>query len=148
MKIYSVYTSDTEGQEPVLIPQERSYIAGIFNVLWALYHRMWIVAGSTVIVNVIISVLVNSINSISFAYIAESSVILVYLLFASELREFSVKRQGYKLSDIIAASDVSEAEMKFYNRLEDWSIFKGNDNYSIDYNQEVKNTPIKTVNPW
>ena len=147
MKIYSVYTSTKENEEPIIIPQERSYIAGIFNLLWALYHRMWIVAGITILFNIAISILVAFVNYTSFAYVAESSIILIYVLFASDMREYSAKYQGYKLADIVVASNEDEAEMKFYNRLEDWSSFNG-DNSSNETKQEIGHVGTKIVNPW
>lgn len=158
MKIYSIYTSNKEEEEPIIIPQERSYIAGIFNILWALYHRMWFVAGVTLIADIALNIAIAYIDSKSFFYVAEASLVIIYILFASDLREYSAKRMGYKLSDIIVASDEAEAEMKFYNRLEDWSSFKGDDDDNGDndsghgnnkHENQLFGTKIaKTVNPW
>jgi hypothetical protein len=113
MNIYSVYVhSYRKDKELILIKQGFSFIAAIFNLFWALYHKMWLVA--------IISLIVNSfLGAYHISYIAYSvniAMLLVFGFLASEMREYYATRNGYYVSDIIFAATEEEAEIKYFDR--------------------------------
>lgn len=115
MNIYSVYTdSSKKNNEPILIKQGFSFIAGFFNFFWALYHKMWLIA----IFLMIISFTIGT-NSPSFiAYCVNLAILFIFGFFASEIREYYAIKSGYSLSDIILAPSEEEAEIKYIKRIE------------------------------
>ena len=113
MNIYSVYIDSTKKEtKPLLIKQGFSFLAIIFNYLWALYHKMWLIALITISINIII----KNIEISHIAYSANIAILLLLGWFAPDLREYYAERKGFKLSDIILASSEEEAEVKYYMR--------------------------------
>jgi signal transduction histidine kinase len=113
MNIYSVYTDSSKKENnPILIKQGFSFIAGFFNFAWAFYNRMWFIAFLTLGINALIS----AIDISSIAYSMNIAILFTFGFFASELREYYAKKNGFKLFDIILAHDEEEAEVKYYAR--------------------------------
>ncbi len=113
MNIYSVYVNTTENNKnPILIPQGFSFVAGIFNTFWALYHKMWLLA----LFAVIISAIANPAQPSYIVYGLNVGVLFIFGFFASEMREYYAKKKGFKLDDIILAHSEEEAEVRYYMR--------------------------------
>ncbi|MDG1436420.1 MAG: DUF2628 domain-containing protein [Rickettsiaceae bacterium] len=113
MNIYSVYTdSSNDENSPLLIKQGFSFMAGIFNYLWALYHRMWFLALTTLAINLMISNFASS----HLAYSINIVILLLFGFFSTELREYHAMQNGLELSDVILAQNEEEAESKYYMR--------------------------------
>jgi len=113
MNIYSVYTDSSKKKtSPIFIPQGFSVIAGIFNLLWAIYHKMWLIALLVIIANT---------SSVSAAphivYSVNVAILFLFTFFAGELREYYARKKGFDLSDIVLAGSKEEAEVRYYMRI-------------------------------
>lgn len=113
MNIYSVYVNlNKKEQDPVIIKQGISFVAGIFTFAWALYYKMWFIAFLAIAANAFaygidVSYIANFINM---------AILFFFAFFAGDLREFYVTKNGAELFDIIIAHDAEEAELKYYIR--------------------------------
>ncbi|MGL4226597.1 MAG: DUF2628 domain-containing protein, partial [Rickettsia sp.] len=83
--------------------------AALLSILWALYHKMWLVVAIAVIANII----VTAINIEELTFIFKIILILGFGFFASDIRENYLKRNNYRLEGIIVANSKIEAELKF-----------------------------------
>lgn len=118
MKIYSIYSKSAgDDTDPIIIKQGFSIWAAIFNVLWALYHRMWSIAAVTLFVAFSISYFQVVTELKQLAYLIDIATMAVFGFFASEIREFHAGLKGYELTDVIVAADDDEAEMKYTMRI-------------------------------
>lgn len=115
MHLYSIYIDNkSETISPTIIKQGFSLWALIFNVFWALYHKMWCVALIFVLINFVIFTFYATENLILVEKIAQC---FIFGFFAIELREFYAKKQGLTLDDVILANSEEEAEVKYIMRL-------------------------------
>jgi Protein of unknown function (DUF2628) len=114
MKLYSVYArpDDAACERAVFVPQAFSWPAFVFGGFWALAHRMWIVGAILLAGWFAASALPYRFDA--FASLALS---LMAAIFASDLRGWSLKRRGYNDMGEVAASDLEEAEVRFYANL-------------------------------
>ena len=113
MNIYSVYTNNEKNNEdPILIRQGFSFIAGFLNVFWALYHKMWLLALFAIILNAI----ANHIQSTYIIYGLNVALLFIFGFFSSNMREYYAKKKGFKLDDIVLAQSEEEAEVRYYMR--------------------------------
>ena len=117
MNLYSIYAScGDKNSDPVIIKQGFSPIAGVFNLFWAVYHRMWLVVILVMIANfIIISFREAEVISLigNLKYIVQ---FLSFGFFATEIREYYARLRGMKLDDIILATSEEEAELKYMTR--------------------------------
>jgi len=116
MNIYSVYIdSSKKTSDPVLIQQGFSFIPLFFNILWALYYRMW----GIVIAATAFTILGNALYSsqlIDVTYPFTIALLCIFGFFAIEMREYYMIKRGFELDDIIFALSEDEAEVKYYSR--------------------------------
>ena len=117
MNLYSIYAScGDKNSDPVIIKQGFSPIAGVFNLFWAVYHRMWLVVILVMIANfIIISFRETEVISLigNLKYIVQ---FFSFGFFATEIREYYARRRGMQLDDIILAASEEEAELKYMTR--------------------------------
>ena len=117
MNLYSIYAScGDKNSDPVIIKQGFSPIAGVFNLFWAVYHRMWLVVILVMIANfIIISFRETEVISLigNLKYIVQ---FFSFGFFATEIREYNARRRGMQLDDIILATSEEEAELKYMTR--------------------------------
>ncbi|BDU60415.1 hypothetical protein FLA4_08250 [Candidatus Rickettsia kotlanii] len=113
MNIYAVYINSTQKNNNFIVIEEGfSWIAALLSIFWALYHKMWLVVAIAVIANII----VTAINIEELKFIFKIVLILGFGCFASDIRENYLKRNNYRLEDIITANSRIEAELKFLKR--------------------------------
>jgi hypothetical protein len=113
MNIYSVYIdSSKKEKEPILIKQGFSFLAGFFNLFWALYHKMW----SIFFALITISILLGTSSPSYVSYSINFTILFIFGFFASEIREHYAVKAGFELADIILAMNEEEAEVKYYSR--------------------------------
>ncbi|ADE29834.1 DUF2628 domain-containing protein [Rickettsia prowazekii] len=112
MNIYAIYINSTQKNNNFIILEEGfSWIAALFSIFWALYHKMWIVVAITVIANIIATTII-----VDFKFIFQIFLILSFGFFAADIRENYLNRNNYQLEDIIIANSRIEAELKFLER--------------------------------
>lgn len=118
MNLYSIYAScGDKNSDPVIIKQGFSPIAGVFNLFWAVYHRMWLVVILVMIANFII---ISFRESEVISLIGNLKYVLQFFsfgFFATEIREYYARLRGMKLDDIILATSEEEAELKYMTRI-------------------------------
>ncbi|AFC71409.1 DUF2628 domain-containing protein [Rickettsia australis] len=113
MNIYAIYINSTQKSNNfIVIEAGFSWIAALLSIFWALYHKMWLVVVITVIANII----VTAINIGALKCILQIFLMLGFGFFASDIRENYLKRNNYRLEDIIIANSSIEAELKFLER--------------------------------
>ncbi|PCJ24080.1 MAG: hypothetical protein COA94_07635 [Rickettsiales bacterium] len=113
MNIYSIYTNPNKNDDaPVPIKQGFSLVAGLFNLFWALYHKMWSVA----LFMVLITTFIGAIDSSHTGFSVNIMIMLTFAIFASDLMENRLTKRGFKLDDIILAANEEEAEIRYFMR--------------------------------
>ncbi|EOB09677.1 HIT-like protein [Rickettsia prowazekii str. GvF12] len=74
MNIYAIYINSTQKNNNFIILEEGfSWIAALFSIFWALYHKMWIVVAITVIANIIATTII-----VDFKFIFQIFLILSF----------------------------------------------------------------------
>lgn len=123
MQVYSIYVKYYRLNAellPTVIPitDKISIYSIVFNIFWALYHKMWTIFALGLLVWI-------SMHSISYTMFESSqtmnfmislSFMLFFGLFSTELREYDLLKKGYSLESILLATSTIDAEIKFlYN---------------------------------
>jgi hypothetical protein len=99
----------------VIIKEGFSFIAGVLNIFWALYHKMWPLVGTIVFMHCALLAMqeYTAYNMIPFLQLIT---FLGFSFFASDLQEYALLKQNYVLKDTVIASSNLEAELKFFSR--------------------------------
>lgn len=98
----------------VLVKEGFSWPAFFFSVLWALWHRLWLVAGIFFLVQLAMSLILAVWMPDPVAVIAMSvgtALILAYA--ANDLWRWALERLGFVETAVVAADDRDGAERRF-----------------------------------
>lgn len=113
MNIYAIYINPEQKSNNFIIVREGfSWRALLFNVFWAVYHKMWLALFLVIIINII----VTTINIQGLVFISKLTIMLIFGFFASDIREYDLQRKNYRLRDVVFAQSEIEAELKFLER--------------------------------
>ncbi|MCC8417128.1 MAG: DUF2628 domain-containing protein [Rickettsia endosymbiont of Bryobia graminum] len=113
MNIYSIYVNpDKKDNNFILVKQGFSLFAAVFNIFWALYHRMWL----ALIITLILNIAIFSVDSYNLSNLTQIVIVLIFGFFGADMREYDLERKQYSLEDIILADSEIEAELKFLER--------------------------------
>lgn len=120
MKIYSVHVnprSEKPLEDAVFVPEGFSIAAFIFNVFWALYHRLWLVA-LLFLVLMVASTLTGKLLGLhpSSQFVLDLGTRLLLGMIAYDSWRASLERKGWITTDIIVAGNLLEATHRFYDR--------------------------------
>ncbi len=103
-------------EDAVLVRDGFSWGAFIFQVLWCLWNRLWLVALGFVLVSAALSF------SLEWAGLPQAAIVvagvLLAILFALEannLRRLSLERRGLALRGVVVAPDLHEAERRAFS---------------------------------
>jgi len=117
MRHYTVHLR-RHGLDPdrdlVLVKEGFSWPAFFFSVLWALWHRLWLVAGIFFLVQLAMSLILAVWMLDPVAAIAMSvgtALILAYA--ANDLWRWALERLGFVETAVVAADDRDGAERRF-----------------------------------
>lgn len=118
MSIYVIYICPDGGpQRAVLVKEGFSATAAVLTILWALWHRMWIVAAIIFFIYIcatfVILAEVPWFRSEAAAVI-NAAVGLLLGIEASTLRGWSLKWAGYVEVGLVKADSLDEAELKYF----------------------------------
>lgn len=120
MKIYNVLVkseaqSSTRDVLPVFIEEKFSLNGFVFQGLWLLYHKLWILAAIFVAINIVFSSLLNMgfINQASF-YLFQLLMALCIAQFANTWYVEKLRRGNYEFIGVIAARNLESAKLRFY----------------------------------
>ena len=125
MKIYSILIDKEKLQAsnkldlaPVFIEESFSFSAFIFQSLWLFYNRVWIFGIGLIILDyALMSLFENEIMN-SFVFYGIKMAITVFVaLFSKGWYVWSLQRKNYQVVDIIAAKDLDEAKLRFYQNI-------------------------------
>ncbi|MCI0598263.1 MAG: DUF2628 domain-containing protein [Beijerinckiaceae bacterium] len=117
MAIYSVHLRGNQPrslEDAAFVGQSFSWTAFLFGPLWLVSHKLW--AGLAIWGVAFLILIAASVTLVSFGASALIAVALEVLLGleASRLREGKLGRRGFRLTGIIAAPGLDEAEAAFY----------------------------------
>lgn len=115
MNIYCIYNDSSKiSPKPIIVKQGFSFYASVLNFLWAIYHRMWILA----ILVIAFRILIAPFEKLAFYYIFDTSVLFIFGFFADDFRHYYASKSGLHLDEIIGASNEEEAELLYYKKLQ------------------------------
>jgi len=116
MNIYSIYVNpEKEHNSFVSVKNGFSLTAAIFGLLWVLYHKMWSILFVTMVIYIIIFLQSENVANQLIPLINIVSIV-IFGIFATDMREYNLEKNGYKLRDIVLASSIIDAEIKFLTR--------------------------------
>ena len=73
---------------------------------------MWFIA----ILTIGLGYFISTIEISNIAYSINIAILFLFGFFASEMREYYAKKNGFELSDIVLAHNEEEAEVRYYLR--------------------------------
>jgi hypothetical protein len=113
VRLYTVHIpagGPVPGEEPLLVKEGLCWSALFFSFLWALWHRMWLVAVLLALISTVIEVALSLVGAniaargainLGFALIVAAS--------ANDWRRGWLARRGFRLSDIVASENEDSA---------------------------------------
>jgi hypothetical protein len=117
MAIFNILEpSDLNPDKVVLVREGFDAWALLLTVVWALWHRLWVVASLLFAAFVAIAVAEDWYHwhwGISLA--AETGLAMVFGFEASRFRVQSLQRAGYRLTGLIQASSAAAAELQYFS---------------------------------
>ena len=118
MKIYTVLEPPDGAPDKVAFIKEGFSWAALFlTVLWALWHRMWMIAVLLFAVMSALSVATNfDVIGSGFAALLQFGSALMFALEARSLQVTSLERVGFRRAGLIQASNSEAAELAYFAR--------------------------------
>lgn len=119
-KLYTVHLHP-DAPEPYetikLVPESFSFPGFIFNGLWLMYHRAWLLGIAFFGVIVLLNACGMWFPEHIASFMIVRSLVSVYVgLQGYDMVRASLKRQGYLMVDIVAADSLIEAQQRFLDR--------------------------------
>jgi hypothetical protein len=116
MNIYSIYVNpEKENESFVSVQNGFSLTAAIFGFFWALYHKMWKIALVMAAIYIVIFCQNEDIVQV-VTPVMNILNICIFGMFATDMREYNLEKNGYKLRDVVLASSQVDSEIKFLTR--------------------------------
>lgn len=121
LKIYTVHIHPdmSHAQErPIFVREGFNVWAFLLTVFWALYHRLWWVAGFVVLANIIVGMIgeLQLLSTVSVVLLQLAIQVVVGLCGNDWLRT-RLQQKGYILADITAGDSVLRAEQRYFERM-------------------------------
>jgi hypothetical protein len=116
MAIYSVYNRPAaRPNDAIFVKEGFAWAAFFFTLLWALWHRMWIVAAIVFSATAAVAALASWLGLDNAPVnLASLAVSLVLGFEGNDLRRWSLARQGYEELGLAPGRDLDEAELRFF----------------------------------
>jgi len=120
MKVYTVHThpGDADPMEnAILIREGFNFWAFLLSGLWALYHRLWLGFIGLVVVSLLCTFAVELFDggpAMDFALALVTGI--GFGLIANDLRRRKLAASGWKMVDIVAGHDETDAEHRCFER--------------------------------
>jgi hypothetical protein len=114
-RLYTVHLLDDASDNGlVLIKEGFCWLAFFFSIPWALFHRMWAVAGAFAILQISLVILFKITNIMATGQaIAFFGLALAFGFLADELRRNALTRQGYYLEEVVLEQNIDSATQRF-----------------------------------
>ena len=116
MKLFTVLEAPDGNPERVAFVREGfSWMALGFTFLWALWHRMWVVAAALFALSAALTVAVNlGMLGQGLAALVNFGIALLFGFEARALQVLSLERAGFRRSGLIQASNAEAAELAYF----------------------------------
>jgi len=116
MAIYSVHSRPgAPAEDAIFVKEGFAWAAFVFTLLWALWHRMWIVAAIAFSATAAIAAAASWLAQGDLAVnLASLAVGLILGFEGNDLRRWSLARRGYREIAMAAGRDLDEAELRFF----------------------------------
>lgn len=112
---YTVHLRDDARHDALLLVRDGfSWMAFLFSVPWALFHRMWLVATALVMVQFGLGALMvwGGLNDVQQSVLSLTLAIAIGFA-ADELRRWTLTRRGYFFEDVVVADNEDHAARRF-----------------------------------
>ncbi len=119
MRIYTVHLR-RHGLDPerdVVLVKEGFCWPGFFlSILWALWHRLWLVALALLLVEIAVSAgaIMLGLDSLSQTAVSVGVAVVIGYV-ANDLRRWSLSRQGFSEVAVVGAPDPVAASQRFHD---------------------------------
>lgn len=116
MKIYTVLeAADSKPEHVAFIPEGFSWPALVLTVVWALWQRMWVVAGLLFAVTALLTIGTNlGLLGEGPATLLQFGIALLFGFEARGLQVSSLEAAGYRRAGLIQASGREAAELAYF----------------------------------
>lgn len=118
LKVYTVHVKPADRDHPedvVLVREGFSFWAFLFQMLWALYHRLWLVTGLFLLLALGAEILARNLGLGAGAQLVLSLAVGVLIgTEANNLRRWTLRRRGYRETAVVAGHDLDEAELHYF----------------------------------
>lgn len=118
MRIYTVYElpgAPLDAGGVVFVREGFSWPALFFNWIWALTHKLWLVALGFLIVSAVLAGLIDALQiDPTTSLLISLAVQIFFALQANDFWRWSLERQGYQLVAIQSARRLQDAELSFF----------------------------------
>ncbi len=119
LRIYTVHVRPARGdlaEDTVFVREGFSVWAFLFQVIWALYHRLWAVALLFLVIALGVDALSGLLAlSVGARFMLGLGIAILIGSEANDLRRWTLKRCGYDEVDIVAGHDLDEAELRHFS---------------------------------
>ncbi len=119
-KLYSVHLNPSAPrpyETAEFVPEGFSLWAFMFGVLWALYHRLWVLAFILLCLNIALGSMADTMGfSMASISVLQLGLQVMVGFQANDARRIALVRQGYIVVDMVAAHTLLHAEQRFYDR--------------------------------
>jgi hypothetical protein len=123
-RLYTVHLfEDAREDGLVLVKEGFCWLAFFISIPWALFHRMWVVAGVFAFLQISL-VIVFKVTTIMATGqgIALFALALAFGFLADELRRNTLTRQGYRLEEVVLEQNIDRATQRFLDARPELSI--------------------------
>ena len=123
MRLYTIHqrpywqVSETSAadQSVFLVREGFSWFALIVPLIWALWHRLWLLAGAFLLIGAFFNLVVFLLAiEEPYASILGGALLLWVGFEANDLRRWSLRRAGWHDLGIVSGRDRNEAEWRFF----------------------------------
>lgn len=116
MKIFNVLEHpDGKPDRVAFIPEGFSWGALLFGLVWALWHRMWVVAALLFVAASLLTIASHlQFLGPGLATLLNLAIGLVFAFEARNLEVMSLERAGFRRSGLIQASNAEAAEIAYF----------------------------------
>jgi hypothetical protein len=116
MAVYTIHKrSGAVPDDVTLVPEGFNVRAFLFTVLWALWHRLWVLACLIAVVLVAMATVPEYLGlRPELAAIVQLALALLFGFEANDLRRWAMARSGYQAIAMVSGASLAEAELRYF----------------------------------
>jgi hypothetical protein len=119
MFAYIVYAKSGPAEKAIFSKDAFSWPAFFFGPAWLLRHRAWIVLAMWLILHVGILFLLRTGTEIAYVLGLEFIIAILLGLEAGSIQEFSLRRRGFVMTNVVRGKSLQEAEYRHFGAMTD-----------------------------